>query len=81
MAVWGHKGQVRHLSPLPWRRSQIEVLHAQVGDFLHACAGVVQEQQEDAITQRVLALPGEALQERYDIVALKKAGFRGARRV
>ena len=63
--VWAQSGQVRHLSPLPWRRTtggsaEVEVPGAQVGDLLHACPGVVEEQEQGVVAQGVPPGPGKA---------------------
>src|SRR5918995_5612402 len=39
----------------PWLRSQVEMLDAQVGDLLHARAGIIEHEEEGAVAQGVSA--------------------------
>ena len=58
-----------------WVLVEVEVLDAQVGDFLHAGAGVIEEQDQRVITERQASFGWHAMQQRLDLVAFEKAGF------
>ena len=79
-AVSPHSGQMRHFVALsvqahPRLCSEFQVLHPEVCDFLHATAGVVQQQQECAVAERVAAVGWQLMKERFDLVPVEKAGF------
>jgi hypothetical protein len=59
-----------------WVLAEVEVLGPQVGDFLCAGAGVVEEQDQGAVPQRERAAAGQVVQEVFDLVALEVPGFR-----
>jgi hypothetical protein len=46
--------------------AEVEVLGPQVGDFLCAGAGVVEEQDQGAVPQRERAAAGQVVQEVFD---------------
>ena len=52
------------------------MLGAQVGGFLGAGAGVVEEQDQRAVPQREPAVAGQVAQEVFDLVAFEEPGFR-----
>jgi hypothetical protein len=60
--------------------AEVEVADAQVGDFLHACAAVVEEQQQGAVAQRESAVVGQVGEQVLDLVAFEelRLGWGGA---
>ena len=78
--VWCQSGQVRHLSPLPWRRTravftEVEVADPQVGDLLDPCAGVVEEQEQGTVPQGEPAAAGQVAEQSLDLVAFEEVRF------
>ncbi len=56
--------------------AEVEVLGAEVGCFLDAGAGVVEEQDQRPVAERVPPSAGEAVEEQLDLVELEEPGFR-----
>ena len=54
---------------------QVEVRDAQVGDLLHAGAGVVEQQQQGTVTQRERSGGRQSAEELGDLLALKETSF------
>ena len=59
----------------PRLRPELQVLRAEIRQFLHAAPRVVQHQQEGAIAQSQAALGWQVTEERRDRVSVEKAGF------
>ena len=56
--------------------AEVEVLDAEIGGFLDAGAGVVEEQHQRPVAQRVPPADRQVLQELLDLVAFQEPGFR-----
>jgi hypothetical protein len=54
---------------------EVQVLEPQIRDFLHAAAGVVQQQQKCSVAEGKAAIGRQLLKERVDLVPVKEAGF------
>ncbi len=57
-------------------RGEVEIADAEIGDFLDTCAGVVEEQEQEAIAHRVTTARGQPLKHCLDIGAFQKACLR-----
>ncbi len=56
--------------------AEVEVLDAEVRGFLDTGAGVVEEQDQRPVTERVPPAVGEAVEQLLDLVELEEPGFR-----
>jgi len=70
---------------LPWRRTsapvvEIEMSDSQVGHLLSPCPGVVEEQQQGAVSQGEASYPRELSEQRLDLVALEEVRLGRRRR-
>jgi hypothetical protein len=59
----------------PRLRPEFQVFDLEIRQFLHPAAGVVQHQQECAVTKGAAALGRQLAKERRDFVSIEKAGF------
>ena len=62
-----------------WVLAEVEVLDAQVGHLLGPCPGVVEEQQQSAVSEREASFGGQPTEKLFDLVALEEAGLRRSR--
>jgi hypothetical protein len=56
--------------------SQVEMLDAQIGHLLHTRSGAIEQEEQDAITQRSLATRRKLREQRGHFIALQIAGLR-----
>ena len=57
-------------------RTEIDVLHPEVGDLLHAGTGVIEQQEQRAIAERESSISRQSTKQRRDLVALEEIGLR-----